>query len=69
MACYPDPGRRVMLEAWLVGDLEVVFAGRILPIDASIAERWGRLAAKGERAGRPLASLTVSCCYESSVAL
>lgn len=30
------------LEAWLVG-LETHYADRLLPIDAAIADRWGRL--------------------------
>ena len=37
--------RRVALEAWLDSDLVLRFAGRILPIDQSVADRWGRLAA------------------------
>ena len=38
--------RRVELEAWLDSDLVLRFAGRILPIDQAIADRWGRLAAR-----------------------
>lgn len=55
IASQHDPRRRAKLEAWLVGDLQVRFAGRVLLIDAAIAERWGRLAAEGEKAGRPIA--------------
>jgi predicted nucleic acid-binding protein len=55
IASHPDPRRRAKLEAWLVGDLQVRFAGRVLRIDAAIAERWGRLAAEEEKAGRPIA--------------
>ena len=36
--------RRVELEAWLDSDLVLRFAGRILPIDQAVADRWGRLA-------------------------
>ena len=54
IARHPNATRRVKLEAWLVSDLAVRFAGRILPIDARIAERWGRLTAQAEQAGRPL---------------
>ena len=55
IATHPEARRRAKLEAWMVSDLQTRFAGRILLIDASIAERWGRLAAQGELAGRPLA--------------
>ncbi|HYL12770.1 MAG TPA: type II toxin-antitoxin system VapC family toxin [Terriglobales bacterium] len=42
--------RRVTLEAWLDRDLPLRFAGRILPIDPAVADRWGRIA--GSRAAR-----------------
>jgi predicted nucleic acid-binding protein len=54
IAAHPDAKRRVRLEAWLVNDLTLRFVDRILPIDSSIAERWGRLTAAGEQSGRPL---------------
>lgn len=38
-----DAGRRVALEAWLDHDLALRFAGRILPIDSGVADRWGRI--------------------------
>jgi toxin FitB len=41
-----DGLRRVALETWLDGDLVLRFAGRILPIDQSVADRWGRLTAQ-----------------------
>lgn len=38
------PGRdRQRLEAWLSGELIPFFAGRILPVDLPVAERWGVL--------------------------
>ena len=47
--------RRVALEAWLDSDLVLRFAGRILPIDQSVADRWGRLAAlPGSRSPVPV---------------
>lgn len=39
------------LADWLETDLPGFFAGRILAIDAQVADRWGRLVAI---AGRPL---------------
>jgi toxin FitB len=38
IASHPDPRRRAKLEAWLAGDLQVRFAGRVLLIDAAIAD-------------------------------
>ncbi len=46
--------RRARLEAWLETDLQARFAGRIVPIDATVADRWGSVAAQAERKGRPL---------------
>ena len=36
--------RRVALLDWLEVDLPAFFAGRLLPVDLAVAERWGRLA-------------------------
>jgi len=46
--------RRNDLEKWLKVELQGRFSGRILPIDAAIADRWGHLAAEGKRKGKPL---------------
>ena len=51
----PDSRRRTRLETWLEVDLKARFAGRILPIDAAIAGRWGALAAAAKRIGKALA--------------
>jgi toxin FitB len=40
-----EPARRVALEAWLDRDLTIRFDGRILPVDLSVADRWGQLSA------------------------
>jgi hypothetical protein len=44
VAALPLSRRRAHLEAWLEMDLRLRFAGWILPIDESIAERWGVIA-------------------------
>ena len=49
-----DPQRRHALLDWLETDLPAFFAGRILPVDAGVADRWGHLLA---RAGRPLPAI------------
>ena len=47
--------RRDELRTWLQRDLPAQFAGRVLPISEAIALEYGRLAALGQREGRPLA--------------
>jgi predicted nucleic acid-binding protein len=46
--------RRTRLATWLEVDLQARFSGRILPIDAQVADRWGLLAAQAKRRGTPL---------------
>ena len=52
IARLDDPRRRRTLEAWVEGDLQRRFAGRIIPVDPGIAARWGRISGAAERAGR-----------------
>jgi predicted nucleic acid-binding protein len=49
-----DSRRRLALLDWLETALPAFFSGRVLPIDAAIADRWGRLVAA---AGRPLPAI------------
>lgn len=46
--------RRTHLETWLAVELPARFSGRILSIDAPVADRWGLLAAQAKRKGTPL---------------
>jgi predicted nucleic acid-binding protein len=46
--------RRTALLDWLEAELPAFFTGRILPIDAPVADRWGRLLAA---AGRPVPAI------------
>ncbi len=46
--------RRTLLETWLEVELQERFAGRIMPIDSSIADRWGLIAAEAIRRGKTL---------------
>ena len=49
------PGaRRAKLEAWLESGLRPRFAGRILPIDESVADRWGAISGSAAAAGKPV---------------
>ena len=49
--------RRTHLEAWLEVELQARFSGRILPIDAAVADRWGVLAADPKRKGTVLSTI------------
>lgn len=53
-----EPGRRRdRLTAWLAGELLTRFEGRILDIDRRIAEAWGAVMARGQKAGLNLGSM------------
>ncbi|MFI5090690.1 MAG: type II toxin-antitoxin system VapC family toxin [Terriglobales bacterium] len=54
IASLPAGSRRVALAAWLDSDVVVRFAGRILPIDQAVADRWGHIAARAAVAKRLL---------------
>jgi toxin FitB len=57
IALLPQSRRRTHLETWLELELQARFAGRILSVDASIADRWGLLAAEAKREGRSLSAI------------
>ena len=50
----PESNRKLALVDWLEIALPGFFAGRVLSIDARVADRWGRLLAN---AGRPLPAI------------
>lgn len=47
--------RRRRLNSWLSDELPMRFEGRVLPVDAVVANAGGRMMASREAAGRPLA--------------
>lgn len=49
-----DATRRQTLLDWLETDLPAFFMGRLLSVDAAVANRWGRMLAQ---AGRPLPAI------------
>ncbi|HMD20976.1 MAG TPA: type II toxin-antitoxin system VapC family toxin, partial [Alloacidobacterium sp.] len=52
------PGkRRTLVESWLEMELQARFAGRILPIDVAVADRWGELAAAVRAKGAALSTV------------
>jgi predicted nucleic acid-binding protein len=46
--------RRSRLEHWLLHELPLRFESRILPVDANVAEAWGRTVSRSEAAGHPI---------------
>ena len=54
IAKLPASAKRTRLEGWLRKDLAERFGPRILPIDVSVAARWGVLTGESERRGHPL---------------
>ena len=57
LAALPQGRRRTHLETWLDVEFHARFAGRILPIDAQVADRWSLLTAGAKRAGKTLATI------------
>lgn len=49
--------RRQRLDTWLREVLAPRFEDRVLPVDATVADRWGTIVAARETAGRPIASM------------
>lgn len=54
IARLPVGPKRKRLERWLEHDLRERFTGRILWVDAEIADLWGRLQAQAEARGQSL---------------
>jgi hypothetical protein len=54
IAKLADGRRRTRLHAWVRRDLVARFAGRLLPVDLRVADRWGALAGESERKRLPL---------------
>ena len=46
--------RRRRLNEWLANDLLFRFEGRVLLVDVTVADSWGRLTASREASGRPI---------------
>lgn len=69
IANVADEERRLALSDWLETELPAFFTGRILDVNAAVADHWGRLIAA---AGRPLPaidSLLAATALEHNLAL
>jgi hypothetical protein len=53
----PAGARKRRLDTWLRDELPLRFEGRILPIDAVVADRWGQVVARREATGRPIGAI------------
>jgi predicted nucleic acid-binding protein len=53
----PSGARRRRLDEWLKEELPLRFEGRVLLIDRVVAEAWGTIVARCERAGRPISTI------------
>lgn len=49
--------RQKRLDGWLRHDLMLRFEGRVLLIDAIVADGWGKVVARSEAAGRPIGAM------------
>ena len=54
VARLPPSRRRERLASWLQQDIVARFEGRVLPVTAEVARRWGELDARALDAGTPL---------------
>src|SRR5213595_167708 len=50
----PAGGRRSRLEEWVRDEVPLRFEGRILSVDADVADAWGKTVAHSEAIGRPI---------------
>jgi toxin FitB len=57
IAALSQGKRRTRLETWLEVELRARFAGRILSVDAAVADRWGLLAAGARSEGKSLSTI------------
>jgi predicted nucleic acid-binding protein len=52
-----DGRRRGRLDQWLTTELPGRFSGRLLSVDAPVADEWGQLLARAENTGRAVAAV------------
>lgn len=64
-----DATRKAALHQWLSVDLLVYFSGRILPVDAHVCDRWGRMLAAVGRPVPAIDSLLAATAVEHSLVL
>jgi predicted nucleic acid-binding protein len=53
----PDSRHRKALSNWLIGDLLIGFADRVLPLDVPVVMTWGGLVARMEADGQQIPAI------------
>jgi predicted nucleic acid-binding protein len=53
----PSGQRRDRLANWIADDLTARFDGRIIEVDRHVADAWGRVMSRAQRAGRALGAM------------
>ncbi len=64
-----DRRRRDKLRLWIDHELPAWFAGRVLPVDLAVADRWGRLLAEVGRSVPTIDSLLAATALHYDLAL
>lgn len=64
-----DTERRLKLLDWLEVELPAFFAGRIVAVDAAVADRWGRLMGQANRPLPAIDSLLAATALEHGFSL
>jgi toxin FitB len=62
----PESKRREKLRYWLEHELPAWFGDRLLPVDAALADPWGRLQATAECTLPAIDSLLAAARFKSS---
>ncbi len=65
----PNSKRKLTLRDWLEVDLPAFFTGRILPIDETVVDRWGRLLARVKRTVPAIDSLIAATALQYGLIL
>ena len=64
-----DVKRRTVLLDWLEVELPIFFTGRVLSVDAQVADRWGRLVAAANRPVPAIDSLLAATAAHHGLSL
>ena len=65
----PNGSKRERLRLWLETDLPTWFGGRLLAVDAAVADRWGRLLAGARRTPSTTDSLIAATALQHDLRL